>query len=367
MKSGTSRDIWLFSKSVDLLFLFLPVWIVWVVCFALPESVLQQDISIGVWLLFVVGIDVSHVWSTIFRTYADREEFENHRTLLIVTPLLSFAAFFLLAGLSQPFFWRVLAYIALYHFIKQQYGFMRIYKARARDFGKRQIKDEWVIYTGMLYPVIYWHLTDVRNFSWFVPGDFLNLYDVLHTLPLKQLFFVANIAYWLFIGLWLVQEIFYQDRFMWGKVLWITTTAVNWYLGIVYFNSDLVFTITNVVAHGIPYLVLVLFYVEKKKSGNAKQQRKISTVVTTICTMVAIVLLLAFGEEYLWDMLIYREKSRMFESVFTFPIEALTDPWWQAFGIALLTVPQATHYIIDGFIWKSNARNPHLKKILLDE
>ena len=367
MKASTSKNAWLFGKSVDLLFLFLPVWGVWIACFALPESVISKDIPVWAWLLFVVGIDVSHVWSTIFRTYADKEEFSNHRTLLIAAPFLAFAAFFLISGFSQPFFWRILAYIALYHFIKQQYGFMRIYKARAKDFGKRWIKDEWVIYTGMLYPVVYWHLTDVRSFSWFVEGDFINLYSLLSAFPVDQVFLVANVAYWLLIVLWLAQELFAGSERYWGKILWTLTTAINWYLGIVYFNSDLVFTITNVVAHGIPYMVLVLFYVEKKKSKVQQQPRKISKVVMAVIAMIGMVLVLAFGEEYLWDMLIYRENSQLFESVLVFPVNALANPWWQAAGIALLTVPQATHYIIDGFIWKSNAKNPHLKRILLNE
>ncbi|MEL7145438.1 MAG: hypothetical protein AAFO69_03650 [Bacteroidota bacterium] len=364
----SSKHIWLFGKSVDLIFLFLPVWIVWGVCFLLPDDILQQDIPIWIWLIVVVGIDVSHVWSTIFRTYADKEEFANHRKLLTSTPFICFLIFFLIAGFSQPLFWRILAYIALYHFIKQQYGFMRIYKAKARDFGKRWINDEWVIYLGMLYPVIYWHLTDVRSFSWFVEGDFLNLYDQLAALPLAGVFQGINGLYWLIIITWFIQEVFFQEKIHWGKVLWVTSTAINWFLGIVYFNSDLAFTLTNVVAHGVPYMVLVLYYVEKKKDdGVETSKRKVGQVVTAIIFMVSIVLILAFFEEYFWDMLIYQENSQMFEAVFPFPVKAFTNPWWQAFGIALLTVPQATHYVIDGFIWKSNAKNPHLKRILLDE
>ena len=367
MKTATNQKIWLFGRSIDLGFLFLPVWLIWLVCFLLPESSIESEMPVWVWLVFVVGIDVSHVWSTIFRTYTDREEFTNHRTLLLLAPVISFLVFFLVSGVSQPPFWRILAYVALYHFIKQQYGFMRIYKAKARDFKSRWIKDEWVVYAGMLYPVVYWHLTDVRNFSWFVEGDFLNYYHLLATLPLDQIFGITNVLYWLFIFGWLVQETFFQRQLYWGKVLWVLSTAVNWYLGIVYFNSDLVFTITNVVAHGIPYLVLVLFYVEKKKRTVRSQRRTIVKGSLAVFTMVLVVLLLAFGEEYMWDMLIYRENVALFETILAFPANALSGSWSQAFGIALLTVPQATHYIIDGFIWKSNAKNPHLKRILLDE
>lgn len=365
---SNQRNIWIFNKKIDLWLVFLPVWLIWIACFLLPEDLLQQEVSVWVWLIFVIGIDVSHVWSTIFRTYADREEFNNHKKLLLLAPLIAFILFFVISGLSQPLFWRVLAYIALYHFVKQQYGFMRIYKAKAGDFKSKIIKDEWIIYTGMIYPVIYWHLTDRRNFSWFVDGDFLNYYHMLSDLPMDLIFWITNGIYWLIIVSWLIQEVILKSIFLYGKILWILTTAINWYLGIVYFNSDLVFTITNIVAHGIPYLVLILFYVEKKKEiQSSTYVSKQKGLLIRIVLMILIVLILAFGEEYFWDMLIYREREWIFEAVLPFPLEAFSNRWWQAFGIALLTVPQATHYIIDGFIWKSGPKNPHLKSVLMNE
>ena len=52
------RHIWLFSRSIDL-------------C--------VRGISVRTtWAVFIVGIDVSHVWSTLFRAYLDREEFGSH-------------------------------------------------------------------------------------------------------------------------------------------------------------------------------------------------------------------------------------------------------------------------------------------------
>jgi hypothetical protein len=39
--------------------------------------------------------------------------------------------------------------------------------------------------------------------------------------------------------------------------LLLAGTLVSWYVGIVLFNGDLIFTLLNVVSHGIPYLALV--------------------------------------------------------------------------------------------------------------
>ena len=345
---------WLFSKKHDLLILFLPVWSCWVVAFLLPEEVINVDAPLWIWVLFVLGIDVSHVWSTLFRTYLDKEEFQNHRKTLIAAPLFGFLLAFAVASVSIFWFWRILAYVALFHFIKQQYGFMRIYKARAKDHKRQWIKDDLVIYLAMLYPVLFWHLSPLRNFSWFTTGDFV-------TLPLPQdglLFPILNSIYFLVLGLWLIQEILKSASFTWGKVLWVLTTAGNWYIGIVHFNSDIIFTVTNVVAHGVPYVALVLFYQKGKSS--------ITGVATHLPLVVIVgILILALSEEFFWDVLINREKEAFFSTFLPY-FESPSSWLWVAFFTALLSLPQITHYIIDGFIWKSNASNPHLKKILID-
>ncbi len=349
---------WLISKRVDLLVLLLPVWVCWAVFFLLPSSIIQADPPIWVWVVFVVGIDVSHVWSTLFRTYMDKEEFQNHKKRLLLIPPLCFAGAFLLSSVSFEFFWRCLAYVAVYHFIKQQYGFMRIYKAKARDFRRKIFNDNFIIYLSMLYPVLYWHLNLDRNFNWFIENDFLQ--PQLSEGLLAGFNWIGNA---LFIGLltaWLIEELLRKGSIALGKVLWVLTTAGNWFIGIVYFNSDLVFTVTNVVAHGIPYLALVIFYQNRKHS----LLKKSTNVLKYGLTVVGVVLLLALSEEYLWDFFVYQENTTFFSSFLAYPDQAFSLGW-QHLALALLSVPQTTHYILDGFIWKNNSSNPHLKTVLL--
>lgn len=49
----------------------------------------------------------------------------------------------------------------------------------------------------------------------------------------------------------------------------------------------------------------------------------------------------------------------------TYPNFELNSMAIKAICLALLSVPQLSHYILDGFIWKFNHRNPDLKKFLL--
>ncbi len=355
--------MWLFNKTKDLTILFLPVWIIWLVLFLLPDNLLHSDLPLWVWVVFILGIDVSHVWSTIFRTYLDKEEFQQHKTVLILAPIF---AFILLLGiaLESPFyFWRILAYLAVFHFMKQQYGFFALYTAKSKTFNKHKyFKDKWVLYLSMAYPVLYWHLNS-RDFDWFVNGDFFNL----HLLSNDALFPFLNYCYWFVILAWLFEELKLikskEIPLSYGRILWMGTTTFNWYLGIVWFNSDIAFTITNVVAHGIPYIALIIFYQIAKKNITSTLSRK--KTITIVLSILGLSFLFAFTEEFLWDMFINREKEAFFTTIMEYPTESFSNPQLQALFLVLLSLPQVTHYILDGFIWKMNDSNPHLKNILI--
>ncbi|UII33097.1 hypothetical protein LVD17_04555 [Fulvivirga ulvae] len=367
------RKIWIFNKSIDLWVLGFPVWLTWLVCFVLPDHTLQQSMPLWFWVVIILGIDVTHVWSTIFRTYLDKEEFHTHRKLLISAPLIGLFVFFILAFFSTALFWTALAYLAVFHFIKQQYGFMQIYRAKYGFLNfSRRISDKTAIYVGMLYPVFYWHINHDRHFNWFIDGDFLNISSLLGNVSFwnDSALQITNqtciLLYFFILGFWLYEEISlhkkHGHRFPWGKVLWILTTAGNWYLGIVYFNSDLAFSLTNVVAHGVPYMALIFFYVEGKKQAKSKARQ--IRVVVNVCLMVLVMFVLAFGEEYMWDMFLFRENEAFFGHMLSYPFDVAETSLMQAMALAALSVPQVTHYILDGYIWKAKT-NPHIKTVIL--
>lgn len=368
------RKLWLFSKNIDLWLLGLPVWICWIICFAVPFSMHTNELPLWFWAFIIISIDVSHVWSTIFRTYLDKSEFQNHKKTLIYAPIICFIILFTIASISVTLFWTVLAYIALYHFIKQQYGFMQLYRAKyGKVYFKKKISDKFTIYTSMLYPVFYWHINTSRAFNWFVDGDFFNLNQFISQVEFWDISLLTLInqagsfLYFLLLGAWLLEEFFYTRKYQLkipvGKLLWVLTTAFNWYLGIVYFNSDFAFSLTNVVAHGIPYLVLLFFYVERKKVLLSPSIPYIK-IIGHISFMLIVVLILAFGEEYLWDMFLFRDNAHFFESIGSYSFDPLNSPYTKALAFALLSLPQVTHYVLDGFIWKKGKKNPYLGDVL---
>ena len=351
--------MWLFGRNLDLLALFIPVWVIWALLFCLPVETLDTEIPLWAWVVGVLMIDVAHVWSTTFRTYFDKEEFSNHKQLLGLTPIICFVILFTLASESVEWFWRLLAYLALFHFIKQQYGFFALYSVKSGAIKvKRYISDKLTIYLSMLYPVLFWHL-NVRKFSWFVEGDFFQFH-----VDSALVWSVLNYVYWLIISGWLVDEIrlIKQQKihFSTGRILWLFTTAFNWYLGIIYFNSDLAFTLTNVVAHGIPYIALVIYYQATKETRTSSNKRP--SILIIGCVIIIGSLLFAFGEEYLWDLFLNQDKQELFGSWISYP--EISNPRLQAIALALLSLPQVVHYVLDGFIWKMNDTNPHLRNMM---
>jgi hypothetical protein len=372
MKTVTGRTTsetsnWLMSRSTDLLLLFLPVWAVWAVFFSNPTYFQTIELPLWAWVVFILGVDVSHVWSSLFRTYLDKEEFAAHKTRLILVPIIVLAASISLLYISIPWFWRIMAYVAVFHFIKQQYGFAALYKYRAGERRKQFISDKLVVYVAALYPVVFWHFNSQSSVNWFVQNDFFNLHSlVLDQIALQQIFYVLNWCYWIFIANWLIGEIrahLRGEKVVLGKVLWILTTALNWWFGIVYFNSDVIFSVSNVVAHGVPYLALIYYYRIRKEEVKSKARSPLHRRLKWSAILLTTVGLIALVEEYFWDMLVYREHGAFFEVIYPYEFNQLTSNGTLIVAIAILALPQQVHYIIDGFIWKMNARNKYLKPV----
>lgn len=323
-----------------------------------------KDVPPWLWLLLIVGIDVSHVYSTIFRTYLDRQELQKRQALYALTPLLAWIAGCFLYSVDSLLFWRVLAYLAVFHFIRQQYGFMMIYARKEREAPKySRIIDKAAIYLATLYPIVYWHC-HAREFEWFIKNDFF-------VLNAPSLHSATAILYVATLLAYIVKEIVQWNRtgvFNIPKNLLLFGTAFSWFVGIVAFNNDLAFTATNVIAHGIPYLALIWLY------GNNQtdiQGAKTSYLWAWIGKLfrwkavpfyIAALFTLAFIEEGLWDGFIWREHGMLFG--FSNVLPAVADSHTLVWLVPLLALPQATHYILDAFIWRMTAEGTPWKRFL---
>jgi hypothetical protein len=354
------KSAWIHSPGIDLPFLLGPPFL------ALLLGISLSGISEGVppwaWIVFILCIDVAHVYSTLFRTYLDPLVRESRPLLLAFAPLLCWLAGVLLYSVSAAFFWTSLAYLAVFHFARQQYGFLMLY-SRGEPPSRSRLLDQAFVYLATLYPLLWWHAHLPRRFHWFVDGDFVP------GLP-PLIAEIAGYLYLLVIAAYFAKEALMLLR---GKSLNVPRqlvligTAASWYVGIVALNGDLVFTVTNVVAHGIPYIALV-WIMGRKEAGREPGRGsflglRFSRVYSLpfLPIFLGILFLLAFLEEGLWDGLIWREHRAIF-SAFGF-LPGLLDRGTLAWLVPLLSLPQSTHYVLDGFIWRLKGDHQELEAI----
>lgn len=357
------KESYLYNKWIDGIFILSPPFVSLLIVACLPARFQYGTVMpLSAWVILVLMIDVAHVYSTLFRTYLDRETFAEQKSAMIAIPVLSLVIAMLVYGFSDRLFWTLLAYLAVFHFIRQQYGFMRLYSRSEKQGSWARWLDTLAVYAATLYPLVYWHLHPGRNFNWFIEGDFLQA-------DWPQVSQVCLGAYLVVLAAYVVKEAYralHRQTFNLPKNLVVLGTAFSWYFGIVFYNGDLVFTLLNVVAHGIPYMALVWIWGRKKSAkGGFESSRFQQKVFTGAGLLVFIALLLAFAfvEEGLWDALVWREHRQVFawfNRLFSEP-----RPELLRLLVPLLALPQIVHYVIDGYIWKMKSGRYDWSKQLL--
>ena len=339
---------WLFSARVDIA-VFLGSAIVSLIALWVGAGmgVLQEDTPDWAWIPAVLLIDVAHVYATGFRVYLDTDELRRRPWLYALVPVIGFAIGVALYSEGELVFWRALAYVAVFHFIRQQYGWVALYRARA---GERNMLGSWIdtiaIYAATVYPLIYWHTHLPRRFWWFLAKDFAALPSVIER--------VAEPIYWTALAAYAVRS-FYR----WlirregnpGKDIVVVTTAVCWYVGIVAINSDYAFTVTNVIIHGVPYLALIYWY-SRMRMTETKGRGVYRIFARGPAAFLMMLWAFAYVEEMIWDRGVWQERGWFFGA-----------PWEVASVkvvlVPLLALPQITHYVLDGFVWRRKT-NPHI-------
>lgn len=352
--SSFARPAWIFGPRADLFAFGFPV-VLALVLLALGHALGLRSTPVWAFVLCVVMVDVAHVHATAFRVYLDPIELRRRPLLYLGTPFVAYAvgvAIHMRFGALS--FWRVLAYVAVFHFVRQQWGWVAMYRARAKETADRAL-DFAAIHAAALYPLLVWHARLPRPFSWFMKGDF-----VIGVVPPS----VVEIARPIWFGI-LVAFVVRQLQLAAtkrpvnvGKCLVVLSTFLLWWLGIVALESDWAFTVTNVLPHGIPYFVLIAAYA-RKRYAKGEPKAVIGSVLVRAGLLVGYALLVALAlfEEGLWDRFVWHDHEHLFGEgdVLSPPVLAMLVP--------LLALPQAVHYALDGVVWR-RAQNPTLTRYL---
>jgi hypothetical protein len=153
---------WIINRRDDL------VWFIGSViasyAFLLANLAIGVSLAVLTWI-WALGFDGPHVFGTVSRTYADREERKSRARLLYGSLLLFLLGpTMVLAGRAEIFgttAWGLLFFLfaslwAYYHLVKQHYGFMILYKKKNDDLAEiDNLIDRSFILLGMTYPLLH--------------------------------------------------------------------------------------------------------------------------------------------------------------------------------------------------------------------
>jgi hypothetical protein len=346
---GGSNDCWLFSRGIDLaVFLGSAVVSLLLLAVGWQIGILNSDSPDWTWITAVLLIDVAHVWSTSFRVYFDTAEFKRRFWLYLLVPVFGYAVGVALYSEDELIFWKALAIVAVFHFVRQQYGWVALYR---RKLGENAtwtwVVDAAAVYLATVYPLAFWMTRLPREFNWFVLNDFFSL-----PLIVEQILFPIYVIALATYAAKSIYQYFTSGFLNIGKDIVVATTAVCWYVGIVYFNSDYAFTVTNVIIHGVPYFALIYVYARMRRESSGRVYKTLSS---NWLIFLATLWALAYVEELFWNRGVWHERQWLFGG----------DLNWanlKMYLVPLLAVPQLTHYVLDGFIWRKKS-NPDLNFI----
>lgn len=345
---------WLFSCRLDFSLFLGPVLL----------AIILHHSSLLTWLppflaflFLVVAFDVAHVWASFARNYMDPLELKR-RPLLYWLPLpICFLTSTLIHWKSPLLFWTIVAYIAIFHFIRQPWGFLAIYKSKAKESFDWRL-DHIFIWVCALGPILVWHASPQRQFDWFGHGE-----QFLLRLPMEfQPFLWA--AYSLFVIFYFALQTYRikSQGLNGGKLMVQLGTLVSWNLGLQTSNPLVSAAYINLF-HGIPFLALVWLYLSNKWKNqrcNGLGPRVFHYLARRQLWPLYLILFLipALLEEMLWESFVWKGHFHQYFHSLEFSSLELS------LIVGLLSLPQIVHYVLDAYIWKFNGSNPDLKKNL---
>lgn len=328
------KNGWVFSRREDLCFFVVPL-LLGIVFVALDQyydlksvRLMGKD-SLIILFALMAFLDAGHVFSTVFKSYFDRETRAQRKFLLYVIPVLIYLFLITVYNLfgMRPVL-LLFGYYNVYHVIRQQYGWVSITARRAAENNRFDYYlDKTAIYSFMIIPVIWIHLK--------LPASEKQL-----SVPKNDS--IANV----FVALWLAIFVIYLLRQGYklykgaplnlSKIMQMVTSFIAW--GMVIFFQSPVLLVVTVMLHSIPYLGIVY-----KNSSAVRSGRGFLYTYRFPLLFFAAVIILAG--------VLYTKTNNFVKQPGLNVILGIPKEY---FICALLLFP-IMHFTIDGVIWRKKA------------
>ena len=96
-----NKQPWLYNKYVECIFILSPPFICLLLITLLPNYFKTAEVNEFKWVVLVLLIDVAHVYSTLYRTYFNKNMWQHRRLLLYTIPLIAFLVSVMLYTISS--------------------------------------------------------------------------------------------------------------------------------------------------------------------------------------------------------------------------------------------------------------------------
>lgn len=302
-------------------------------------------------IFLVLFLDWAHIFAQYPRIYSNPLESKRLKWIypisyILLIPIMTFLVH-LTGGYEIDTF---LVYFVVFHFIKQQFGFIKIFsKTDGLKSKFDKLAEDIFFYLTMYAPVFYWHVKG--------PNYAYKWIDLFFKPPfLKYLL-------WPVLGLYLVSFVYYlysevrrtraNGMFNIPKNLSILTAAMTW--GAVSLFPDaaklVIFTVTF--THDLSYTYFVWaigrrdrVYVKKKiewLSWTSVPGFFLYTAALIVLSDIIMVIHMEMTKDQNWTYWVWGH---------TFNWITKQSGWMLSLGWAIFFSTQAHHYFIDRFLWK---------------
>ncbi len=343
----------------------------WIWFLGLPLVALATALGSQRWLPYValasvnLWITIPHHFSTWFRTYGIREDWQRFKQRLIIGPLVIFAVVFTGLQVAPITLLLVVMLWDSQHSIMQQHGFGRIYDFKASSGSPRTPRFDlalhWILYGNMFL-----------NAPLFVTMWLRELYRLNLLIPVGTVRFIQLVSWTVtvaYLAVYLVHVVVSMRR---GhpvnpiKYLFFAASYFLWYTAAWHTASIMVFGIAHRLMHGLQYNVMVLHYVKRKSEDTTTRSRfwllrqlragnlLVFAIVGLLYAFCFQLITLAPLDEFGFGFFHFADH---YQAIPEHGIKAM--PGWlgyHMFAEALLSTVAVVHYYFDSFIWKVRDR-----------
>jgi len=325
----------------------------------LPPLAVAFALFSEVWLSFValasvtLWVTVPHHFGTWCRTFGLREDWDRFRWRIIVGPIA------IILGVLLGWNWAPLTIflVALLwdhqHSVMQQHGVARIYDFKGKTGGPGMGRlDLWlniVLFVNHLLTVPLWTELWVQQlYVWNNPID-ANTVRVIHGLSygctcIYLFFYISAVARSVRLG----------NKINPMKYAFLLSSYGLWYFAGWHTNSLLVYGIAHKLMHGLQYLVIVYWFLERKHDLSGARPWMLPRInvlgfvgVALLYSVALQLLLLRPFSEYAFGLVEMIAPSE--------PLAAnaiSVNRTYEMYAFTVLSSTALIHYYFDSFIWK---------------